>query len=218
MSLLLEKESFDTNAAFGDPYAATSATGGGGGNGYGVGIDSNHAMSSSLDASPAVALVGGPGPGNGPGSGSSTMGGGSFLPPVSSQSTHLNPSTAHTSSSSAAHSQAHAHSHTHSNSNAPLVSASSTMYPPAPSLTMGHPLGGGAGGTGGGLPSTTGAGTWAGAGAGTWTGGVVPPLPVYPYKLLEINLISVGHDSERLTSSVEVTKQHQQTNTLKQTN
>ena len=67
------------------------------------------------------------------------------------------------------------------------------MYPPAPSLsTTNHSLGG----LGLGLPTSAGTGI----GAGT---GVPPVAATYPYKLLEINLISVGHDSERLTSSVE---------------
>ena len=150
MSLLLERESFDANAVFGDPYAnntATTAVAGtvsGSGDGFGGVLPS----------------------GTGVGSGSTTaLGGGSFLPPVSAT---------HTSSS-------------------PLVSASSTMYPPAPSLsTTNHSLGG----LGLGLPTSAGTGI----GAGT---GVPPVAATYPYKLLEINLISVGHDSERLTSSVE---------------
>jgi len=137
MSLLLERENFDANTVFGDPYVnnntntatATTAPGAGSGDGGNDGV-----------------LPGGAG------SGSS-----SFLPPVSSS--------------------------THTSSSPLLVSASSTMYPPAPSL------------------STTIHANIA-AGTGTPATTTVPPPP-YPYKLLEINLISVGHDSERLTSSIE---------------
>ena len=188
MSLLLEREAFDANNAFGDPYAYayapsssptdnnnnTAAGAGAGGGGGGGGATGN-------GNGDAGALLGG----SGSGSGSTAAlggGGGSFLPPVSA--THLHPSTTLGLS--------------------PLVSASSTMYPPAPSLSTTHPLGGLGPGLGLAPPPAAGAGHGNGTGAPPMASS---PSSSYPYKLLEINLISVGHDSERLTSSVEVGKQ-----------
>ena len=158
MSLLLEREAFDANAVLGNPYATTATT--------------------TTETGAATTS----GAGSGSGDAGALIGGGSFLPPVST--THL-----HTSSSTATHAQSQSQA-------GALVSASSTMYPPAPSLTNSstmhqHGLLGGQG-QGQGLPPTAGAEESR------------LPAAAYPYKLLEINLLSVGHDSERLTSSIEV--------------
>ena len=132
MSLMLERESFDCNAVFGNPYAAAPA-------------DTTAQSASVFNGGDSTfGTVGGPsamlGAGAGAGGTSATA------PPLQqpqSTSTSIFPPV-------------------HTNS-----TFTSTAYAPAPSTAA--------------LPAPT---------AGC-------------YKLLEINLISVGHDSERLTSSVE---------------